>query len=85
MSFHQQVNSPLASKTMARTSSPDKSADVMGKPRRGMLSAWTLDAADDPTILFTSSHARQPGDRIAVVEASEPDERLWARHQAWDM
>jgi hypothetical protein len=62
-------------------------ANSTGKPRRSrvMLSAWRLDAADDPTILFASVPDRLNGGRNSVVEAHETEERLWARHQAWDM
>jgi len=63
------------------------SADSAGKPRRikAMLSGWRLDAADDPTILFPNVPRRLSGDCNPVVDACGTDERLWARHQAWDM
>jgi hypothetical protein len=62
-------------------------ADLATNARRprAMLSGWRLDAADDPTILFSSLHDRLQGDRNSVPEARETDDRLWARHQGWDM
>jgi hypothetical protein len=79
----------LASFAMACNTSRDTiaKADLATNARRprAMLSGWRLDAADDPTILFSSLPDRLQAGRNSVPEARETDERLWARHQAWDM
>jgi hypothetical protein len=85
----QLANFAIACNTVVCNTSRDTTAkaDLATNARRpkAMLSGWRLDAADDPTILFSSLPDRLQVGRNSVAEARETDERLWARHQAWDM
>ncbi|HEV3025783.1 MAG TPA: hypothetical protein VGX76_25090 [Pirellulales bacterium] len=83
MGYLQQVDFAAAPKTNSDWNTMADSAENLRRSR-AMLSGWRLDAADDPTILFSNIPVRQP-DRSPVAEANESDEWLWARHQAWQM
>jgi hypothetical protein len=84
MGFLEKVSSTAAPKTGGDRKSTTDSTRNPRRPR-AMFSDWHLDFADDPTILFQNVPGPLPCDRNPVAEAVESDERLWARHQAWDM